>query len=155
MKAVIQRVSQASVSVDGNVIGQIGYGYLVLLGVADGDTEKERQLLVRKITEMRICQDENGKTNLSLQDIGGEMLVINDYTDTELYLLYYGYYADGSGSSTTKNFTVDSQTVTYEGGNSYTAYYRDPFGNVYRSIPQVNLLLFPLPFSTDLDFPHP
>ncbi len=80
MKAVIQRVSQASVSVDGKVIGQIGYGYLVLLGVADGDTEKERQLLVRKITEMRICQDENGKTNLSLQDIGGEMLVISQFT---------------------------------------------------------------------------
>ena len=65
---------------DGKVIGQIGYGYLVLLGVADGDTEKERQLLVRKITEMRICQDENGKTNLSLQDIGGEMLVISQFT---------------------------------------------------------------------------
>ena len=80
MKAVIQRVSQASVSVDGKVIGQIGYGYLVLLGVADGDTEKERRLLVRKITEMRICQDENGKTNLSLQDIGGEMLVISQFT---------------------------------------------------------------------------
>ena len=80
MKAVIQRVSQASVRVDGNVIGQIGYGYLVVLGVADGDTEKERQLLVRKITEMRICHDENGKTNLSLQDIGGEMLVISQFT---------------------------------------------------------------------------
>ena len=80
MKAVIQRVSQASVSVDGKVVGQIGYGYLVLLGVADGDTEKERRLLVRKITEMRICQDENGKTNLSLQDIGGEMLVISQFT---------------------------------------------------------------------------
>ena len=80
MKAVIQRVSQASVRVDGKVVGQIGYGYLVLLGVADGDTEKERRLLVRKITEMRICQDENGKTNLSLQDIGGEMLVISQFT---------------------------------------------------------------------------
>ena len=80
MKAVIQRVSQASVSVDGKVIGQIGYGYLVLLGVADGDTEKERQLLVRKITEMRICQDENGKTNLNLYQVGGGLLLVSQFT---------------------------------------------------------------------------
>lgn len=80
MKAVIQRVSEASVRVDGEVLGQIGNGYLILLGVAEGDSEKEADVLIKKITGLRIFADENGKTNLSIRDVGGEMLIISQFT---------------------------------------------------------------------------
>ena len=80
MKAVIQRVSNASVTVDGEMIGKIGMGYLILLGVAREDTEKDADLLIKKITGLRIFADENGKTNLSIHDIDGEMLIISQFT---------------------------------------------------------------------------
>ena len=80
MKAVIQRVKRASVTVDGKVTGEIGNGFLVLLGVMDGDTEEEMKLLAKKIFEIRIFEDENGKMNLSLDKIGGEVLVVSQFT---------------------------------------------------------------------------
>lgn len=80
MKAVIQRVSNASVAVEGEIIGKIGTGYLILLGVSDCDTEKDADILIHKITGLRIFTDENGKTNLSIRDVGGEMLVISQFT---------------------------------------------------------------------------
>ena len=80
MKAVIQRVTRASVTVDGTVTGSIGKGLAVLLGVVPGDTEKEADLLVRKITEMRIFTDENDKMNLALADVEGDLLVISQFT---------------------------------------------------------------------------
>ena len=80
MKAVIQRVSRAQVSVDGEVVGKIGHGYMILLGVAQGDTEQEAEMLCRKILNLRIFQDEAGKMNRSLLDIDGEMLVISQFT---------------------------------------------------------------------------
>lgn len=80
MKAVIQRVSEASVSIDGKIVGQIGNGYLVLLGVAQGDTETELQKVASKMIGLRIFQDENGKTNLSLEDVGGELLIVSQFT---------------------------------------------------------------------------
>ncbi len=80
MKAVIQRVSSASVVVDGETVGQCGRGLMILLGVAEGDTETDAQLLSRKIANLRIFCDEAGKMNLSVKDIGGEALVVSQFT---------------------------------------------------------------------------
>ena len=80
MKAVIQRVSHASVVVDGQTVGSCGEGYMILLGVAQGDTELDAELLCKKIVNLRIFQDENGKMNRSIKDIDGEMLVISQFT---------------------------------------------------------------------------
>lgn len=80
MKAVIQRVKCASCSVDGVTIGKIGQGFLVFLGVAKGDTEADLSYLVKKIAMMRIFPDAEGKMNLALSDIHGEMLVISQFT---------------------------------------------------------------------------
>jgi len=80
MYAVIQRVKQSSVHVDSELIGEIGQGILVLLGVAQNDSKKDVDYLVEKIINLRIFEDENGKMNLSLQDIGGEILVVSQFT---------------------------------------------------------------------------
>lgn len=80
MRAVVQRVTEASVSVNEEIVGKIGNGLLVLLGVGDEDDEKDLEYLVEKITGLRIFQDENDKMNLSLIDIGGELLVISQFT---------------------------------------------------------------------------
>ena len=80
MKAVIQRVKHASVAVDGKIVGSCEEGFLVLLGVAEGDTEQEAEMLCRKIVNLRIFQDEAGKMNRSLLDIDGEMLVVSQFT---------------------------------------------------------------------------
>ena len=80
MKAVLQRVSRASVAVDGNIVGECGEGLMILLGVAEGDTERDADLLSDKILKLRIFNDENGKMNLSVRDIDGELLVISQFT---------------------------------------------------------------------------
>ncbi|MBQ7172813.1 MAG: D-tyrosyl-tRNA(Tyr) deacylase [Clostridia bacterium] len=80
MKAVIQRVQYASVEVDGKVVGSCKEGYLLLLGVAEGDTTVEADLLARKILDLRIFQDEAGKMNRSIKDIAGEVLLISQFT---------------------------------------------------------------------------
>ena len=80
MKAVLQRVSGASVSVGGEITGSIGRGYVVLLGVGEGDTKKHADKMADKIQKLRIFPDENGKTNLSIEDIDGEILIISQFT---------------------------------------------------------------------------
>lgn len=80
MRAIVQRVTQASVSVDGEVIGQIRKGFMVLLGVADEDTEADMKYIADKIINLRVFEDENEKMNLSLGDVGGELLVISQFT---------------------------------------------------------------------------
>ena len=80
MKAVIQRVSGASVSVDGNTVGKIGTGYLILLGVMRGDGKAQAELLAKKTAELRINEDNDGKMNLSLTQIGGAALVVSQFT---------------------------------------------------------------------------
>ncbi len=80
MKVILQRVSRASVTVDNAVVGAIGQGFLVLLGVAQGDDEKEAEVLANKVAGLRVFTDDNDKMNLSLADIGGEVLVISNFT---------------------------------------------------------------------------
>lgn len=80
MRIVVQRVSEASVTVDQEVIGSIGRGFLLLVGVAGNDTEAVADKMVDKICRLRIFEDENGKTNLSLADVGGELLVVSQFT---------------------------------------------------------------------------
>ena len=80
MRFVIQRVSEASVTVDGQIVGQIGKGFMVLVGVAQTDTEAIADKLVKKMAGLRIFEDEQGKTNLSLSDVGGALLMVSQFT---------------------------------------------------------------------------
>jgi len=80
MKAVIQRVSRASVSVDSAIVGEIGAGTVVLLAVAKGDSESDAEWLARKIVDLRMFGDSDGKMNLSLKDMGGSILAISQFT---------------------------------------------------------------------------
>lgn len=80
MKFVIQRVKHASVTVDGNVLGKIGKGFMVLIGVNETDNEAIADKMVQKLINLRIFEDENGKTNLALQDVNGELLLISQFT---------------------------------------------------------------------------
>lgn len=89
MKAVIQRVKHAQVEVDKKIVGKINEGFLILLGVAPDDTKEKADAMVKKITKLRIFEDENEKMNLSIQDIKGELLVVSQFT----------LYADCSGGN--------------------------------------------------------
>lgn len=80
MTAVIQRVSEAAVAVNGERVGECGRGLLILLGVAEGDTKEDAILLANKIARLRIFSDEAGKMNLSAEDVGGEALVVSNFT---------------------------------------------------------------------------
>ena len=80
MKAVVQRVTRASVDVDGKTVGSIGQGLLVLLGAERGDTEADCEKLADKIVKLRIFSDENDKINLSLGDVGGDILAVSQFT---------------------------------------------------------------------------
>lgn len=80
MKAVIQRVKYATVKVDNKIIGECKQGFMILLGVIDGDTENDADKLIKKIPVLRIFEDENGKMNKSLLDIDGEILVVSQFT---------------------------------------------------------------------------
>ena len=80
MRIVVQRVSSASVTVDGEICGKIGKGYLLLLGVGESDTEEDCRRLADKIINLRIFSDENDKINLSLEQVGGELLVVSQFT---------------------------------------------------------------------------
>lgn len=80
MRFVIQRVSHASVTVENEVIGKINQGFLVLIGVSEEDTREIADKMIKKLVGMRIFEDENGKTNLSLSDVNGELLLISQFT---------------------------------------------------------------------------
>lgn len=80
MKAVIQRVSKASVTVDGELISKIDKGYLVLLGIMDDDTEADSEILARKTASLRVFEDEEGKMNLDVNQVGGEILAVSQFT---------------------------------------------------------------------------
>ena len=80
MKFVIQRVLESSVKTDGSIIGKINKGYMVLIGVSNSDTKDVADKMIRKMIGLRIFEDENGKTNLSLADVNGELLLISQFT---------------------------------------------------------------------------
>lgn len=80
MKFVIQRVLNSSVKVDNEIIGAIGKGFMVLIGVADGDTKEIADKMIDKMIKLRIFEDSEGKTNLSLSDVGGELLLVSQFT---------------------------------------------------------------------------
>ncbi len=80
MRFVIQRVSHASVTVEGEVLGKIGKGFMVLCGIAETDTREIADKMVKKLCAMRIFEDENGKTNLALSEVGGSLLLISQFT---------------------------------------------------------------------------
>ena len=80
MRVVLQRVAHASVTVDGEIIGKIQRGFLLLVGVTHDDSMEDMEYLVRKIVQMRIFEDEEGKLNRSIQDIGGEILSVSQFT---------------------------------------------------------------------------
>lgn len=80
MKFVLQRVLSSEVSVNGKVVGKIGRGYLLLAGVVEGDTKEIADKMIEKVSRLRIFEDENGKTNLSIDQIGGEILIVSQFT---------------------------------------------------------------------------
>lgn len=80
MKAVIQRVLNANLKVDGELISEIGFGYVIFLGVEKGDTQCDADYFIKKIPPLRICEDENGKINKSILDVGGEILLVSQFT---------------------------------------------------------------------------
>ncbi len=107
MRVVLQRVLKSSVSVDGNTVGAIDKGFLVLLGVSDSDTRKEVEVLADKISKLRIFADENDKTNLSIQDVDGELLVVSQFT-------LYAECKKGNRPSFTKSGKPDKANELYE-----------------------------------------
>ncbi|CCK79313.1 D-aminoacyl-tRNA deacylase [Desulfobacula toluolica] len=80
MKAVVQRVKKAQVKIDNTIVSSIGNGLLVLLGVQEDDTQKDADFLVEKVINLRIFEDDNGKMNISLKDVKGELLVVSQFT---------------------------------------------------------------------------
>ena len=80
MRFVIQRVSESEVKADGKTLGKIGKGFMVLIGVSDSDTRETADRMVKKMLGLRIFEDDNGKTNLSLDSVGGELLLISQFT---------------------------------------------------------------------------
>ena len=92
MKVVIQRVKNASVKVDEKIVGEIEKGFLVLIGVKVGDTKEQADYLVKKVCNLRVFEDENGKMNLSLKDAGGKLLIVSQFT-------LYGNCNDGNRPS--------------------------------------------------------
>ena len=107
MKIVLQRVSSAGVEVDGEVCGKIGKGYLVLIGIGDGDTEAECRRLADKIINLRIFSDENDKMNLSIKDVKGELLIVSQFT-------LYANCQDGNRPSFTNAAKPEQANELYE-----------------------------------------
>ena len=92
MKVVIQRVKNASVKVDGKIVGEIEKGFLVLLGIKVGDTKQEADYLIKKVCNLRVFSDENDKMNLGLKDVNGKLLIVSQFT-------LYGDCSDGNRPS--------------------------------------------------------
>jgi len=80
MRCVVQRVTEAQVAIDGEVVGRCGKGFMVLIGVHADDTEKDLAYIAEKVANLRVFEDENGKMNLALKDVGGEILAISQFT---------------------------------------------------------------------------
>ena len=109
MKFVIQRVNHAEVKVDGETVGKIGKGFLVLIGVGRGDTREDADWYLKKLLGLRIFEDENGKTNLSLADVNGELLLVSQFT---LYAIYYFRSQQTGSGCGTRNFWCRYESIS-------------------------------------------
>lgn len=107
MRAVVQRVDKAKVTVDGKIVGEISRGLMVLVGVVEGDTDKDVQYLADKVTGLRIFEDEAEKMNLSVKDIGGEILSVSQFT-------LYGDCRKGKRPSFDKAAKPETAIILYE-----------------------------------------
>ena len=107
MRFVIQRVSKAKVEVEGKQEGKISKGYLVLIGISEEDNKKTADIMVKKLINLRIFRDEAGKMNLNLKDVGGELLLISQFT-------LYGDCKNGNRPSFTKSAKFDKANEIYE-----------------------------------------
>ena len=107
MKFLVQRVSEAKVDIDRNTVGKISKGYMVLVGIKQGDTVKEADFLINKLLNLRIFEDENEKMNLSLKDVGGELLVVSQFT-------LYGDTKKGNRPSYIKALRGEESSKLYE-----------------------------------------
>ena len=107
MRLVIQRVKEARVEVDGNIVGSINKGFMVLLGVKKGDTTAEADYLAKKLCNLRVFEDENGKMNLGLKNIDGELLIVSQFT-------LYGDTKDGNRPSFIEAELPDKANELYE-----------------------------------------
>lgn len=107
MKLVVQRVKYASVEVDGKIVGKIDKGFLVLIGIKVGDTKEQADYLVKKVCNLRVFSDENGKMNLSLKDVSGQLLIVSQFT-------LYGNCNDGNRPSFTDSARPEDAIPLYE-----------------------------------------
>ena len=107
MKLVIQRVKNASVEVDKKIVGEIEKGFLVLIGIKVGDTKEQADYLVRKLCNLRVFTDENDKMNLSLKDVGGQLLIVSQFT-------LYGDCSEGNRPSFIEAARPDEAIPLYE-----------------------------------------
>lgn len=134
MRAVVQRVTRASIGIDGETVGEIGIGLVVLLGVARDDTEKDAEYLVGKIAALRVFDDLEGRMNLSLTDAGGALLVVSQFT-------LYGDVRRGLRPSWTEAAAPEVAEPLYE---FFVTRARDHIGEVatgrFRSMMQVELV---------------
>ncbi len=107
MRALVQRVTEASVSIDDQLVSEIGNGILLLLGIAKTDSRSEAEFIARKVANLRIFSDEAGKMNLSVKDIGGEVLVVSQFT-------LYGNTAKGNRPGFDQAMEPDAAEALYE-----------------------------------------
>ncbi len=107
MKLVIQRVTHAKVTVEGKATGEIEKGFLVLVGIKQGDTKQQADYLVRKLCNLRVFSDENGKMNLSIKDVNGSLLIVSQFT-------LYGDCKDGNRPSFIQAAKPDEAIPLYE-----------------------------------------
>lgn len=107
MKLVVQRVKKAEVKVDGNIIGKIDKGFLVLIGIKVGDTKEQADYLVKKLCNLRVFSDENDKMNLSIKDVKGKLLIVSQFT-------LYGDCSQGNRPSFIEAARLEEANPLYE-----------------------------------------
>ena len=113
MRAVLTRVKSASVTIDGEVVGKIGQGFLILLGVGPEDDEAKCRYLAEKALSLRIFEDENGKMNLGLDAVNGQVMVVSQFTLTALYTLINDRVLQGKPTIISTNLTTEGIARRY------------------------------------------
>ena len=133
MRAVVQRVQKASVSVDEKVVGKINYGYMILVGFTEGDNDTNIETMVKKILNLRIMDDENGVMNKSILDIGGEILSISQFT-------LYGDARKGNRPSYIEALKGEEATILYDKFNDELSKYIHVEKGIFGANMQVSLV---------------